>query len=100
MTMATVVRETADECFCNAWDRARAASRLRHLALQEGNVRAARVFGRMKANAIRCAAEILPERVRITPHRVGEHDLALITVGRSGLHLPFEVAPRGMSCSR
>jgi hypothetical protein len=72
-----------------AWERAIAASRLRHALVAVGQQRGARKLGELKARCLERVVEILPGQIRATLD-VG-YQIGLVSVhwpGHGRLHLP------------
>ncbi len=83
-TFATILADTAAAAGAAAWQRATTASRLRHLARDLGNARAARLLSHVQGRAMARAATLLPHAVRI------RRDL-----GHPGAHLSLELRRKG-----
>jgi hypothetical protein len=88
-TFAEIVEESRKAAAESAWNRAKQASQLRHLAVRSRHSRAARVAGRIKANAIRLVTHLVPEQVRVTVDR--DYHVGFLSIrlnGHGKLHLP------------
>ena len=76
-----------------AWNRAEAASCLRHVAAAQGRRRAARVLADVKMTAIRRAMQLAPEHLTLGID--DEYQIGLPVIrwyGHRALHLPVSVA--------
>lgn len=74
-----------------AWERAKLASRLRHLESGAGRRRNATRFADSKVQAIRLAISLVPEQVSVTIDN--DHQIGLLSVrwpGHGRLHLPSD----------
>jgi len=88
-TFRQILETTRQQAAASAWQRARQASRLRHLAAARGDRRAARRLSQLKKEAIRLAAFVLPEQVKITID--DDNQIGLLSIqlrGHGRLHLP------------
>jgi len=65
-TVAQIVERIRHAAAVSAWQRARIASGLRHIAARQGRSGAAAILSRIKAAAIIRAAEIAPELAHVT----------------------------------
>jgi hypothetical protein len=83
------LEETHIEAAIFAWDRATAASRLRHGLVAQGRRRDARMMGELKARCLGRAREILPGEVRVTTDT--DYLVGMVSVpwrGHGRRHLP------------
>lgn len=88
-TFRETVNETAQASAQAAWDRAKLASRLRHVAAGQGRRRTARLLGDVKREAISRVLRLQPGTVRVTldsDYHVGL--LSIRWLGHGRLHLP------------
>lgn len=89
ITFREILESSREQAATSAWKRARCASRLRHLAVARGDRQAARRLSELKREAIRLAAFVLPEKVKVTID--GDYHVGLVSVcleGHARLHLP------------
>ena len=96
-TFCQILEESRVETATAAWDRATAASRLRHGLVAVGHHRGARKLGELKARCLERVVEILPGQIRATLDI--DHQIGLVSVhwpGQGRLHLP---AGNLMRCS-
>ena len=83
-----IVQDTREQAAANAWERARIASNLRHLAINRGDRQSARRLSWMKQEAIQLVASLLPDQLKITLD--SDHHIGLVSVrfeGHGRLHL-------------
>lgn len=75
----------------SAWERARQASALRHVAKVRGDWQAANRLAQMKKEAIRLVAFLVPEQLKVTID--SDNQVGLLSVrldGHGRLHLPLD----------
>jgi len=92
MTFRQIVESTRMDAARAAWDRAKFASRLRHVEAVAGHRRNARRLGEWKVRAIRLAVSLAPEQIRLTID--DDYQIGLLSVrwpGHGRLHLPADV---------
>jgi hypothetical protein len=90
-TFRQILTTTREAAAISAWDRAQYASTLRHAAVARGNRRAARRLAEIKHEAIRIAALVFPEQVKITLDT--DYQVGLLSIrfnGHGRLHLPAD----------
>ncbi len=86
-TFGELIEETREQCAQNAWNRARRASRLRHLLNQQGESFHGRVLSRVKIQALSRLLEIVGERAKVTRDKKHPYCVLIRFAGR-GLHVP------------
>lgn len=89
MSFRQILQATREPTAVTAWQRARIASNLRHLAASRGDRRSARRLSWMKQEAIRLVASLLPGELKITVD--SDNHVGLVSVrltGHGRLHLP------------
>ena len=90
-TFRDILESTRRDAATSAWERARRASSLRHLAVARGDRHGARCLSQIKKDAIRLVAFVLPEHLKITLD--SDKHIGLISVrfdGHGRLHLPAD----------
>lgn len=88
-TFSEIVEATRQVAAESAWNRAKQASRLRHLAVRSRHRRVARVAARIKADAIRLVTHLVPDQVRVSVDR--DYHVGFLSIrldGHGKLHLP------------
>lgn len=88
-TFREIVDETRTQAARQAWDRAKAASAIRHDSHDRRRHSAVRLLSRIKQAAIARAVELAPELVRVTFDT--DFHVGLLSIrfnGRGRLHLP------------
>jgi len=88
-TFKDILEATKLEAASNAWNRAVEASKLRHIAANQGERRSARKLAEIKVEAIRTAIGLLPEQ--ITTSLDDDYQIGLLSIrwrGHGWLHLP------------
>jgi hypothetical protein len=89
LTFQEIQEKSRVETATVAWERATAASHLRHTLVSVGRHRGARKLGELKARCLERAVEILPGQVRVTIDQ--DFQVGLVSVrwpGHGRLHLP------------
>lgn len=72
-----------------AWNRARLASQLRHVAASQMRWKSAKALAEVKAQAIHRVVQLAPERVQVSIDNTHQVGMVSIRWGRrEGLHLP------------
>jgi hypothetical protein len=90
-TFREIFEAARQEAAISAWERARHASSLRHLATARGDRRGARRLSEIKKDAIRRVAFVLPEQLIVTLD--ADEQIGLLSVllkGHGRLHLPAD----------
>jgi hypothetical protein len=90
-TFREILESTRHAAGISAWERARQASSLRHVATARGDRRGARRLSELKKEAIRLVAIILPEQLKITLD--SDQQIGLLSIqlkGHGRLHLPAD----------
>jgi hypothetical protein len=64
-TFAEILKDTKAKASESAWNRARLASRLRHLCFKQHNHKASNLFGLIKKEALKLAASLNPAEISI-----------------------------------
>jgi len=88
-TFQQILEGLNEEIAETAWQRAWVASRMRHAAVRQGRNKTARILASVKADALRTAATLNPEEIRVGID--GEYQIGLLSVcwvGHGQLHLP------------
>ncbi|HEY3324984.1 MAG TPA: hypothetical protein VGP72_31310 [Planctomycetota bacterium] len=94
-TFSSILNTTRDKCAERAWQRARLASQLRHIAADGGRSRAASMLGRIKQRAILRVIALSPVGLRVATDRHRYVGLPSISwAGHGRLHLPAKFACR------
>ena len=91
ITFREIVESTRQKAGLAAWERARQASTLRHLAVARRDCRGARRLSQMKKDAIQLVAFVLPEQLHVTID--SDKHIGLLSVrldGHGRLHLPAD----------
>lgn len=89
LTFRQILEKSRVETATAAWERATAASRLRHGLMSAGHRRGARKLGDLKARCLGQAVEILPGQIRVTIDN--DYQVGLVSIrwpGHGRHHLP------------
>jgi len=89
LTFRQILEESRVETATAAWERATAASRLRHGLVSVRHRRGAQKLGELKALCLGRVGEILPGQIRVTIDN--DYQVGLVSVrwpGHGRLHLP------------
>jgi hypothetical protein len=89
LTFRQILEKSRVETATAAWERATAASRLRHGLVSVGHHRGAQKLGELKARCLERVVEILPGHVRVTIDQ--DYQVGLLSIrwpGHGRLHLP------------
>jgi hypothetical protein len=89
LTFREILEESRVEAATAAWDRATAASLLRHGLVSVGHARGARELAELKGRCLERVVGILPGQVRVTID--DDYQVGLVSVrwpGHGRLHLP------------
>ena len=94
VTFREILESSRHQAAASAWERARQASSLRHHAAARGDRQAAHLLSQLKIEAIRLAAFLPPEQVKVTID--GDNQIGLLSIrfqGHGRLHLPATSLP-------
>ena len=69
MTFREIVEAEREHSALRAWTRAKAASRLRHLAIKQRRFESAKILGRVKSQGIKRVIELSPAAVEVAEDR-------------------------------
>jgi hypothetical protein len=88
-TLREIIEVTRQQAAERAWDRAKHASGIRHCAVRSGFHSTACHAARIKADAIRLVARLVPEQIRVSVDR--HYHIGFLSIrlaGHGKLHLP------------